>query len=125
MDAQLFNTISLLIFPLLGPVGPMLALFALSRKRPGWGFVMASLTQFGVIFTAGVALFPFVMPSSVSPVSSLTLWDCTSSDKTLSIMLVIVLIFLPIVLLYTLWSYYKLWGRINTDTVRRHDSELY
>lgn len=86
---------------------------------------MASLTQFGVIFTAGVALFPFVMPSSVSPVSSLTLWDCTSSDKTLSIMLVIVLIFLPIVLLYTLWSYYKLWGRINTDTVRRHDSELY
>ncbi|HCO7567016.1 TPA: cytochrome d ubiquinol oxidase subunit II [Escherichia fergusonii] len=120
-----FNTLSLLIFPLLGLIGPMLALFALSRKRPGWGFVMASLTQFGVIFTAGVALFPFVMPSSVSPVSSLTLWDCTSSDKTLSIMLVIVLIFLPIVLLYTLWSYYKLWGRINTDTVRRHDSELY
>ncbi len=77
---------------------------------------MASLMQFGVIFTAGIALFPFVMPSSVSPISSLTLWDSTSSQLTLSIMLVIVLIFLPIVLLYTLWSYYKMWGRMTTET---------
>lgn len=75
---------------------------------------MASLMQFGVIFTAGITLFPFVMPSSVSPISSLTLWDSTSSQLTLSIMLVIVLIFLPIVLLYTLWSYYKMWGRMTT-----------
>ncbi len=43
--------------------------------------------QFGVIFTAGITLFPFVMPSSVSPISSLTLWDSTSSQLTLSIML--------------------------------------
>ena len=54
---------------------------------------MASLMQFGVIFTAGITLFPFVMPSSVSLISSLTLWDSTSSQLTLSIMLVIVLIF--------------------------------
>ncbi len=68
---------------------------------------------------------PFVMPSSVSPISSLTLWDSTSSQLTLSIMLVIVLIFLPIVLLYTLWSYYKMWGRMTTETLRRNENELY
>lgn len=78
-----------------------------------------------MVFTAGVTLFPFVMPSSINPVSSLTLWDSTSSQMTLSIMLVIVLIFLPIVLLYTLWSYYKMLGRINPETIRRHDHELY
>ncbi len=65
------------------------------------------------------------MPSSVSPLSSLTVWDSTSSQMTLEIMLVIVLIFLPIVLLYTLWSYYKMLGRINTGTLRRNDHELY
>ncbi|ESE95110.1 hypothetical protein A3219_13995 [Salmonella enterica] len=65
------------------------------------------------------------MPSNVSPLSSLTVWDSTSSQMTLEIMLVIVLIFLPIVLLYTLWSYYKMLGRINLETLRRNDHELY
>ncbi|KJT62291.1 cytochrome bd-II oxidase subunit 2, partial [Salmonella enterica subsp. enterica serovar Heidelberg str. 622737-12] len=46
-------------------------------------------------------------------------------QMTLEIMLVIVLIFLPIVLLYTLWSYYKMLGRINLGTLRRNDHELY
>ncbi|HGV2773496.1 TPA: cytochrome d ubiquinol oxidase subunit II, partial [Escherichia coli] len=113
------------IFPLLGFFCPLLTVMAIYRGRPGWGFLMASLMQFGVIFTAGITLFPFVMPSSVSPISSLTLWDSTSSQLTLSIMLVIVLIFLPIVLLYTLWSYYKMWGRMTTETLRRNENELY
>ena len=113
------------IFPLLGFFCPLLTVMAIYRGRPGWGFLMASLMQCGVIFTAGITLFPFVMPSSVSPISSLTLWDSTSSQLTLSIMLVIVLIFLPIVLLYTLWSYYKMWGRMTTETLRRNENELY
>ncbi len=62
------------IFPLLGFFCPLLTVMAIYRGRPGWGFLMASLMQFGVIFTAGITLFPFVMPSSVSPISSLTLW---------------------------------------------------
>ena len=78
-----------------------------------------------MIFTAGITLFPFVMPSSVQPLSSLTVWDSTSSQMTLSIMLVIVLIFLPIVLLYTAWSYYKMLGRIKVETIRRHNHEIY
>ncbi|VEA46921.1 cytochrome oxidase subunit II [Salmonella enterica subsp. arizonae] len=49
------------------------------------------------------------------------MWDSTSSQMTLEIMLVIVLIFLPIVLLYTLWSYYKSWGastwRLSAATI--------
>jgi cytochrome d ubiquinol oxidase subunit II len=52
-------------------------------------------------------------------------WDSTSSQMTLSIMLVIVLIFLPIILLYTLWCYYKMLGRINVETIRRNHHELY
>ncbi|EPK7316982.1 cytochrome d ubiquinol oxidase subunit II, partial [Citrobacter freundii] len=43
----------LLIFPLLGFFCPLLTVMAIYRGRPGWGFLMASLMQFGVIFTAG------------------------------------------------------------------------
>ncbi len=105
----------LLIIPLLGMILPILAFYACLRGQTIRGSLFASLTQACVIFTAGITLFPFVMPSSVSPLSSLTVWDSTSSQMTLEIMLVIVLIFLPIVLLYTLWSYYKMLGRINRD----------
>ncbi|MFP1496188.1 cytochrome d ubiquinol oxidase subunit II [Escherichia coli] len=111
--------------PAAGCSCPLLTVMAIYRGRPGWGFLMASLMQFGVIFTAGITLFPFVVPSSVSPISSLTLWDSTSSQLTLSIMLVIVLIFLPIVLLYTLWSYRNIGGRMTTETLRRNENELY
>ncbi|VDZ78541.1 cytochrome oxidase subunit II [Salmonella bongori] len=115
----------LLIIPLLGMVLPILTLYVCLRGRAICGFLFASLTQACIIFTGGITLFPFVMPSSVSPLSSLTVWDSTSSQMTLGIMLVIVLIFLPIVLLYTLWSYYKMLGRINLETLRRNDHELY
>lgn len=115
----------LLIIPLAGMIFPMLAIYACGQRRAVWGFLCASLTQACVIFTAGITLFPFVMPSNVQPLSSLTVWDSTSSQMTLSIMLVIVLIFLPIVLLYTTWSYYKMLGRTNLETIRRHGHELY
>ena len=120
-----FHSPWLLIFPALAVLCPLLTLLASARARAGWAFLLASLAQAGVVFTAGVTLFPFVMPSSINPISSLTLWDSTSSQMTLSIMLVIVLVFLPIVLLYTLWSYYKMLGRITPETIRRHDHELY
>ncbi len=83
------------IFPLLGFFCPLLTVMAIYRGRPGWDFD-------GVIdaiwrdFHGRHHAVPFVMPSSVSPISSLTLWDSTSSQLTLSIMLVIVLIFCPL-----------------------------
>lgn len=89
------------------------------------GLLTASLTQAGVILTAGFTLFPFVMPSSLNPVASLTLWDGTSSHETLEIMLIIVAIFLPIVLLYTGWCYYKMFGRLHADFIEQHDHQLY
>ncbi|WP_348250842.1 cytochrome d ubiquinol oxidase subunit II, partial [Salmonella enterica] len=76
------------------------------------------------IFTAGITLFPFVMSATVSALPSLTVWDRTSSRMTLEIMLVIVLIFLAIVLLYTLWSNYKMFGGINLEPLRRNNHEL-
>lgn len=57
----------LLIIPLLGMILPILAFYACLRGQTIRGFLFASLTRACVIFTAGITLFPFVMPSSVSP----------------------------------------------------------
>ncbi|GAC1669007.1 MAG: hypothetical protein NVS9B2_12950 [Steroidobacteraceae bacterium] len=65
-------------------------------------------------------MFPFLSPSSAVPNHSLTIWDASSSAKTLLIMLYATIIFLPIVLAYTAWVFRVLKGRITLETLRGH-----
>lgn len=111
--------------PLLGIAGALLAIVFSGAYKPLAAFVASSLMLAGVIFTAGIAMFPFVMPSSADPRSSLTLWDAVSSHKTLQIMFWVVVIFLPIVLAYTSWVYRVLRGKITVDTIRANDHHVY
>ena len=92
----------------------------LRASRPGVAFVTSSLSVAGTILTAGVALFPFLMPSSTRPDHGLTLWDASSSQRTLFIMLIAVVVMLPVVLAYTAWVFRVLRGRITLEEVRRH-----
>jgi cytochrome d ubiquinol oxidase subunit II len=94
--------------------------FSLGAGRAGAAFVSSCVVQAGTILTAGIALFPFLMPSVTNPSQGLTIWDASSSERTLSIMLVAVIIFLPIVLAYTAWVFRVLKGRITLDELRRH-----
>lgn len=90
---------------------------ALMRKHAALAFVWSSLVSAGTIATAGLALFPFLMPSSSTPSSSLTVWDASSSRLTLAIMLGAVVVFLPIVLAYTAWVYRVLRGPVTEQSV--------
>lgn len=88
--------------------------------RAGIALFASGVVQAATIFTVAIALFPFLMPSSTNPGASLTIWDASSSAKTLYIMLIAVIVFLPIVLAYTTWVYRVLRGQITLDAVRRH-----
>ncbi len=92
--------------------------------RPGTAFVSSSITLAATILTAGIALFPFLMPSSTQPDQGLTIWDASSSERTLFIMLLSVIVLLPIVLAYTAWVFRVLKGKITLEQLRRH-SGLY
>lgn len=92
----------------------------LGARRPGAAFLASCLVQAGTILTAGIALFPFLLPSSTQPDQGLTVWDASSSPRTLSLMLVAVIVFLPIVLAYTAWVFRVLKGRITLEELRRH-----
>ena len=101
------------IAPLLGLIGPLLATFLLARRKPFGAFLASALALLGIIATPGLAMFPFILPSSTEPKASLTVWDSSSSQLTLFIMLIAVAIFLPIVLAYTAWVYRVLYGKIT------------
>jgi len=89
-------------------------------RRTGLAFIASAIVQVSVVFTAGVSLFPFLMPSSSAPSSSLTIWDASSSQATLFTMLIAALIFVPIVLMYTAWVFRVLRGKTTLDEIRQH-----
>jgi cytochrome d ubiquinol oxidase subunit II len=119
------NNPLLWLAPLLGIAGALLAIVFSGAKKPIMAFCASSITLAGVIFTAGITMFPFIMPSSSDPRSSLTIWDSVSSHMTLQIMFWVVLILLPIVLAYTSWVYSVLRGKITVETVRANDHNIY
>jgi cytochrome d ubiquinol oxidase subunit II len=88
-------------------------------------FLASKLAVVGIISTVGLSMFPFILPSSIDPSSSLTVWDSASSHATLFNMLVVTLIFLPLVLAYTSWVYYVLWGKVDEASIRQGDDTHY
>lgn len=114
-----------LVFPVLGLVGAILTLWSSQKDKPAFGFFSSSLSIIGVITTAGVSMFPFVMPSSSNLASSLTVWDAVSSPTTLNIMLIVTSILLPIVLSYTLWCYIKMWRKVTVAEIQQNPHSTY
>lgn len=92
---------------------------------PGLAFISSSLTLATVILTAGVSLFPFLIPSSSVMNSSLTVWDASSSMMTLKIMFWVTVVFLPIVIIYTSWVFRVLRGKITQEHIHNNDHSAY
>ncbi|HHH36785.1 MAG TPA: cytochrome d ubiquinol oxidase subunit II [Gammaproteobacteria bacterium] len=110
--------------PVVALAGLALAAFGIAR-RPWLAFAGSSMAIVGVLFTGGLSLFPFVVPSTLAPAASLTVFNATSSRYTLLVMLGAVLVFVPLVLAYTLWAYRRLWGRVTTRLVEEQRHSLY
>ena len=115
----------MLLAPALGIVGPLLTLLLSKARRAGLAFVTSALGILGIIATAGVSMFPFLMPSDIMPQASLTVWDATSSQLTLFVMLVVTLIFLPIVVIYTSFAFRVMRGTVTAKQIEGNSAHLY
>jgi cytochrome bd ubiquinol oxidase subunit II len=111
------------------PAVAILALAAtpalLRAGRAGLGFIVSGIGVTSIIATAGLSIFPFLLPSSLDPHASLTVWDASSSHLTLKIMLFATAIFLPLILLYTSWVYRVLRGPITAAFVEGNSHSVY
>ncbi|OGU40291.1 MAG: cytochrome d ubiquinol oxidase subunit II, partial [Hydrogenophilales bacterium RIFOXYA1_FULL_63_33] len=93
--------------------------------KAGLAFWSSSLACAGIIGTAGVSMFPFIMPSSTDPRSSLTVFDAVSSHLTLGLMLGATVIFMPLIIFYTSWCYKVMWGKVTTEFIAANDKSAY
>jgi cytochrome d ubiquinol oxidase subunit II len=91
------------------PVIAVLALVSIkifvSKGQPVKAFYSSCITILMVTFTGVIGLYPNLIPSSIDPQYSLTLFNSSSSEYTLKIMTVVALLLVPIVIAYQIWIY--------------------
>ncbi len=104
-----------ILAPAAGLLGALGAALLLRMRRGGLAFLASGASIAGIILTVGFALFPFLLPSSSQPGSSLTAWDASSSHLTLWVMLLATALLLPIVIAYTAWVYRVLKGKTTLE----------
>lgn len=113
------------LLPALGLLGAAMTAVLVALRHTLIAFISSSLAIVGVIGTAGASMFPFVMPSSTSLASSLTVWDSVSSHLTLGVMFWATMIFMPMIIVYTSWAYSVMRGKVTAAYIRENDHAAY
>ncbi|MGB8983025.1 MAG: cytochrome d ubiquinol oxidase subunit II, partial [Anaerolineales bacterium] len=101
--------------PIASYVALLVTIYFINRKMEGWAFIMTALHIVLTQVTFFMLMFPRVMISSTDPAYSLTIYNASSSQYTLTVMSVVALIFVPVVLAYQGWTYYMFRKRITAD----------
>ncbi|HAT1596536.1 TPA: cytochrome d ubiquinol oxidase subunit II [Legionella pneumophila] len=112
-----------LLVPVLCVVSAFLAIIFANKSV--FAFVLSGLSVGTLIATVGVSMFPFILPSSSNPKYSLIVWDSSSSQVTLFIMLVATVLLLPVVLAYTAWVYRVLRGKVTENSIKAEQDSAY
>jgi cytochrome d ubiquinol oxidase subunit II len=98
-------------------VALLAAIYMNTKDREGWAFLGTAVTFATAVATYFLVLFPNVMPSTLDGGTSLTIENAASSPLTLKIMTWAAVVFTPIALIYTAWSYWAFRKRISTHQI--------
>lgn len=115
----------MILAPVFGFLGAALYLLFSRAGREIAALLSSALSIFGIVATAGVSIFPFLLPSALDPKASLTVWDSSSSHLTLFIMLVVASVLVPVILAYTSWVYSILWGKVDAKAIEDGSGHAY
>ncbi len=102
------------VAPALFVAGIAAAAFAVRAGRPGLAFLGSSSAIAAMVVTLGLGLWPNLVPARGSG-ESLTVAATASSDLTLTVMLVVALVGMPLVVAYTAWVYRAFRGKVRLD----------
>jgi cytochrome d ubiquinol oxidase subunit II len=103
------------ITPIASYAALLITIYFINNKMEGWAFVSVAANIILTQVTFFMLMFPRVMISSLNPDWSLTIYNASSSQYTLTVMSIVALIFVPIVLAYQGWTYYMFRKRISTE----------
>ncbi len=87
--------------------------FAGWKGREGTAFTASAIAIAAATAALFTALYPRVLPSTLSPAYDLTTANAASAAQTLAVMTVVACIFLPLVLAYQTWTYWVFRKRVT------------
>lgn len=119
-----FSAPFLLVVPLIAVAALIYTRIAAGKGDRLKAFTASCVTIVGVVATGVIGLFPNLIPSSLDPAHSLTIYNSSSSQYTLTIMTVVALIFVPIVIAYKIWVYRVFRAPVTEEDVVQ-DSSAY
>ena len=103
------------VMPIAAVVVLLSTIFFINSNQEGWAFLATGAHIVLIQISFFTLMFPRVMISSTNPAYTLTIYNASSSQYTLTVMSIIALIFVPIVLAYQGWSYYMFRKRITAE----------
>jgi cytochrome bd ubiquinol oxidase subunit II len=102
---NLFSFPVFLVLPVTAVSGLLMIKVCISRKKILHAF-LASCVFISMVCATGIAgLYPNLIPSSMDPAFSLTIFNTSSSVYTLKIMTGVALLFVPLVIAYQIWKF--------------------
>jgi cytochrome d ubiquinol oxidase subunit II len=88
-----------------------------ARRREGWAFVSTVVVVAAVVVLLFGSMYPNLLPSTLNPEWSVTIYNGSSTDYTLKIMSWASLTLLPLVIGYQAWTYWVFRRRITADAI--------
>ncbi len=116
----LFYSVPIVLIPVIAVGAMALIRIYLGKGRMWAAWTASSATIVSVTLFGVVGLYPNMLPSSLDPAFSLTIYNSASSQLTLKIMLAVALTFVPIVIAYQAWVY-RLFRHKITEEDLAHD----
>jgi cytochrome bd ubiquinol oxidase subunit II len=105
------NLFWLLPIPVLSALVAISIWLALDRDNEFWPFLGAALLFLLSFLGIAVSLWPFIVPYQY------TLWQAAADESTQAFLLIGTLLLIPIILVYTAWSYWIFRGKVRADLV--------
>lgn len=117
-STDMFNSVLSLTAFILAILSFLASYFLLFKQQGGWAFVFSGLTIAFTTIAYFAGLFPRIMVSSLNSAWSLTVTNAAASPLTLKLMTFVAAIFVPIILIYQGWVYYRFSSRVQAKDLK-------
>jgi len=115
LSDNLHENAALFVVPLLAFLSIANVPRLVSREKYVQAFVFSALTMSFLLILVAIELYPAMVVSTIDPAYSITVYNASSSEKSLGIMLIMTAIGGPLVLAYTVFVYKTFWGKVKMD----------
>jgi cytochrome d ubiquinol oxidase subunit II len=112
-----FKTVPFLyLIPVLAILSMVNVPYQVRRKNDGWAFIFSSISITLLFVLFGIGTYPVILRSTIDPSYSLTMFNTSSEETTLKVILMIALIGIPLVLAYGFFLYRIFRGKVKIDS---------